>query len=100
MTDLNIELEHTTVSRDQIETRADLVIAALHRAQIPPDFPTALGLLGIAVLQLRELGVVDSNVREAVEYWLAQQQSASTKILKPKRDRAHAKRIMANWLRD
>ena len=78
--------------------RADLVIAALHRAQIPPDFPTALGLLGIVVLQLRELGVVDSNVREAVEYWLAQQ--ASTKILKPKRDRAYAKRIMANWLRN
>ena len=89
-------IDQTTVSRDEIDKRADLIRARL--AGIRPDFPTALGMLGLAILQLRELGVTDSNIREAVELWLSQRQTEpSISLWKP--NPAHIKRVVGNWLR-
>lgn len=91
-------LDQATISRDEIDKRADMIRARL--AGITPDFPTALGMLGLAVCQLRELGVTESNIREAVEMWLAQRKDTrapKSPLWKP--DAAHIKRVMADFLR-
>lgn len=89
-------LDQTVVSRDAIDKRSELIRARLEG--IAPDFPTALGMLGLAVCQLRELGVAESNVREAVEFWLAQRADMPKPPLwKP--DAAHVKRVMADFIR-
>ena len=89
-------MNQTTVSRDEIDKRADMIRARL--AGIRPDFPTALGMLGLAILQLRELGATESNIREAVEMWLSQRpELPSTSLWKP--NPAHIKRVVGNWLR-
>ena len=91
-------LDQTIVSRDAIDKRSELIRSRL--TGISPDFPTALGMLGLAVYQLRELGVTESNVREAVEMWLAQRKD--TPVLNPplwKPDTAHIKKVMVDFLR-
>ena len=91
-------LMETTVSRDAIDKRSELIRSRLEG--IAPDFPTALGMLGLAVVQLRELGVAESTIREAVETWLAQRKDVP--MLKPpmwKPDATHIKRVMADFIR-
>ena len=88
-------MDQTAVPRDEIDKRAELIRSRL--TGIKPDFPTALGMLGLAVLQLRELGVTNSNIREAVELWLAQEQKQVSRVWKP--SPTHIKRVVASWLR-
>ena len=97
-------IDRIAVSRDELDNRADLIRARL--SDLPPDFPTALGMLGLAILQLRELGALDSNIREAVEYWLAQRSTSSdtdtgtghsSGLWKP--DPAHMRHAIEDWIK-
>ncbi len=90
-------LDQTTVSRDEIDKRAELIRTRL--SGIRPDFPTALGMLGLAVLQLGELGATESNIREAVDLWLTQHRQQQRSIAKPAPAPADVRHIMSNWLR-
>ena len=69
-------LSSAEISHDAIDARGELLRRRL--AGIRPDLVTALALLGIAILQLRQLNCTNASIRKNVERWLHMRPSTTS----------------------